>query len=125
MSEDQKPQSPPTPVPAGPPQWARQMCPILSLATLSRAKPEASRLVAVGVPQPAQPEPEATGCQGPQCAWFVPIADEKGQVTGGGCAAALIAPALSGLVNIGTAKLAMQGKGAQPGHRPYPVKGGR
>lgn len=96
------------------------MCPILSLASLSVQKSE-SRIVALGVPQPDRREPEATACQGPRCSWFVPIADEKGQVLAGGCAMALVPTALSGILNVGAALVQMQAPKAQSHNRPYPI----
>jgi hypothetical protein len=125
MSEDQKQSQQPT---SSQPAWMRQMCPILSIASLSAPKQEASRIVAVGTPQSASPHiPEATGCQGPQCGWFVPIANEKGEIVTGGCAIALLAPALSGIAasSAMAAQTMMQGKGSIQQHRPYPIKGGR
>lgn len=63
----------------------QKMCPILTAAALVNYKPSA--IVTPGLP--AQ-EPEGHACQGPQCAFFVPLADEQGQVLGGNCAIPLL-----------------------------------
>ncbi len=65
--------------------WMGKMCPVLSAPAMGKGK---SPLVAVGG-KPAS-EPEALGCQGPTCMWFVGIRNEKGETVDGACSAALI-----------------------------------
>jgi hypothetical protein len=126
MSKDQLQNQQPT-LPQQP--WRQQMCPILSIASLNVPKQESSRIVAVGTPQSASPSPhipEAIGCQGPQCSWFVSIANEKGEIVSGGCAIALLVPPLSGIAAASTmaAQTMMQSKGPIQQYRPYPIKEG-
>lgn len=65
-----------------------KICPMSMSA--ARAPEQKSLLSPLpGQPQ-AQQTPEVMGCQGPACMWFRIITDEKGQVTGGECAVALI-----------------------------------
>lgn len=45
----------------------------------------------------SEPEPEALGCQGPNCMWFRIIQEPSGKVVGGECAATLIAKGLAQL----------------------------
>ena len=66
-----------------------KICPLLSVATLAVAQQPASLIVGAG-PQAPVPEGHATVCQGPACALFIPIADEKGQIVAGGCAIGLL-----------------------------------
>jgi hypothetical protein len=53
---------------------------------------ETGKIAVIGA-QPGIPdrrgEPDAIACQGPACAWFIVQADEKGNVVGGRCAAAM------------------------------------
>ena len=68
---------------AAPPQPLMKICPLLSMASLS--KPVSALVGADGQKQ----EPEATVCQGPLCALYLPMNDAKGNLIGGGCALAL------------------------------------
>jgi len=123
MSEDQKQNQQQPALPQQP--WRQQMCPILSIASLS-APQSASRIVAVGTPQSASLHvPEATGCQGPQCSWFVSIANENGEIVSGGCAIALLVPPLSGIAasSAMTMQAMLQGKNSIPQYRSFNVKG--
>lgn len=77
--------------------YSTKMCPLLTSTSLRNA-PEPSRIVGAGG-TPTQTEPEAVGCQGPACALFVPIANEKGEICGGGCAVTLLPTALGQIKN--------------------------
>lgn len=58
-----------------------KLCPLLSLASLSK---EPSPIVAsIGAPPSA---PSATACVEEKCAWWLAQTDENGKVVGGGCA---------------------------------------
>lgn len=79
-----------------------QFCPILTMTSfMPRSKEESSHIVKIGVTTPDQPkatEPEAIACQGPSCAWFVPIHDAGKGVVSGSCAMALF-PTAIGMLN--------------------------
>lgn len=88
-----------------PNEWQKQLCPVLTIGLLKPA-PEASPLVtASGAPAKPQGSFEVFPCHGPQCAWFMPIANEKGQVLDGKCALPLATAALGNLVQLGVAAL--------------------
>ncbi len=67
--------------------YSGKLCPYLTIAGLKQG----GGLVGVNIPS----QSEAIGCQGPNCALFVPIADENGRVCSGGCAIALLPTALA------------------------------
>lgn len=71
-----------------------KMCPILSVATLSKVS-----MLHPG-PGSTPKSPEAAPCQGDRCAWFVPITDSTGKVIDGSCAAALLPAGLSTLAKV-------------------------
>lgn len=66
------------------PPWAGKMCPLLSMAGLSKQPSKILGAVSQG-------EAEAISCQGPNCMWMRPIADESGNVVAMECAVNLIA----------------------------------
>jgi hypothetical protein len=75
----------------------QRLCPILSLATLA-PRQEPSRVMVPG--KASNPlGMVATPCQGPRCAWWVPISGADGKIAGGQCAAALLPAGLSQVTN--------------------------
>lgn len=68
--------------------FAGKLCPM----SMAGARPAEQSKLALppGVQQTQQPQGEVIGCQGPACMWFRVITDEKGNVTGGECAIALL-----------------------------------
>lgn len=68
--------------------FAGKLCPM----SMAGARPvEQSKLAfPPGMAQQPQAHGEVIGCQGTACMWFRIITDEKGRVTGGECAIALL-----------------------------------
>lgn len=67
----------------------KRLCPLMSVASLM---PQAANLVqGVGMGAAPSKGPHATRCAGPECMWWVPVADgATGRVTSGQCSLALI-----------------------------------
>lgn len=79
-----------------------KLCPILSMG-MGAPKQQAGTLIAgiTGLPPPqGQTGGEALACQGPNCMWFLPVADENGVVREGGCAFKHVPVAISILNSI-------------------------
>ncbi len=78
-----------------------KLCP-LSLMGIGTPTQQGGTLIAGlnGIPAAPGAGREGLGCQGPNCMWFVPVADEHGVVREGGCATKHIPVAISILTNM-------------------------
>lgn len=70
-----------------------KICPILTAANLR--PPEPARVLGIAGQKAAPQAPDAVACQGPVCAFFLPIMDGAGRIAGGNCCIALIPSAVS------------------------------
>lgn len=68
-----------------------KLCPILTMASLGQK--QESRVISPDGRAPQ--EPSAVNCQGQNCMWFTPVADEKGIVRSGNCVIAILPTALT------------------------------
>lgn len=81
--------------------WEGKMCPVLSAGVVKL--PERSALVGLDGKPPPSAEPvdmNVIPCQGPSCAWFMRIADERGRLVDGNCAVPLATNGIGGLVSL-------------------------
>lgn len=110
MTTQQMQDEGPTPLPTA----DQRMCPILSAGLLMREKPV--------VAEPGKME--VTACKGVLCAFFLPIANEKGVVVSGGCGVAAL-PSIVSQLNAHVAQaaklLTLRAVGEQAGTRIIPA----
>lgn len=77
-------------------QQQQSICPIMSSATIEREKLQPPKLTVPGQ-KPHTANPTFVPCLGTNCAFFVPLMNDKNQVVGGGCGVALFPSAVMGL----------------------------